>query len=119
MGSQGLITSEVVVAAMMDAGEGIDEAFKNTDMTIAQAFTNMKTIAMNSFRPIQDTINKFINSDTGARFFNGMAKAIQFAMGLLNGIVSGFIWLATVITDNWNVIAPILTAVGIILTMME
>lgn len=115
MGSQGLITSEVVVAAMMNAGESIDEAFKDTDMTIAQAFTNMKTVAMNSFRPIQDTINEFVNSDAGAKFFNGMAIAIQFVMSVLNGLISGILWLTTAITNNWNVIAPILTAALIIM----
>lgn len=118
MGSQGLITSEIVVAAMMNASNDIETAFENTDMTIGQAFTNMKTVALNSFRPIQDTINEFVNSDTGAKLFNGIAIAIQFVMSILNGLISGIVWLATTITNNWNIIAPILTAIIIIATII-
>lgn len=113
LASDGKITSDIVVAAMMNAGEGIDKAFENTDMTIDQAFTNMKTVALNSFRPVQDTINEFINSEKGKQFLNGINSAIQGVMVVLNGLVSLFVNAATWLVDNWYWVQWIIYAVGI------
>lgn len=113
LASDGKITSDIVVAAMMNAGEGIDKAFENTNMTIDQAFTNMKTVALNSFRPVQDTINEFINSEKGKQFLNGINSAIQGVMVVLNRLVSLFVNAATWLVDNWYWVQWIIYAVGI------
>ena len=112
LASQGKITSDIVVAAMMQAGDNIDEAFENTNMTIAQAFTNMKTVAVNSFRPIQDTINEFLNSDKGEKFLNGITVGIQILINVLGALVTLFVNAATWIVDNWSWVQWIVYAVG-------
>ena len=102
MGSQGLITSDIVVAAMMDAGENIDKAFEKTDMTISDVFTNIKTVAINAFRPVQDAISGFLNSDKGQQFINGITIAIQYLVGALNILVQAAVNVATFIVNNWS-----------------
>ena len=102
MGSQGLITSDIVVAAIMDAGESIDKSFEKTNMTISDVFTNMKTVAINSFRPVQDAINGFLNSDKGQQFINGITIAIQYLVGALNILVQAAVNAATFIVNNWS-----------------
>ena len=113
LASQGKITSEMVVAAMMEASDGIDKAFKNTDMTIAQAFTNMKTVAMDAFRPIQDTINEFMKTDQAVKLFNGLAIAIQWTMDKLNLLISMFLNSVSWIVDNWYWVQWIVYAVAV------
>ena len=113
LASQGKITSEMVVAAMMEASDGIDKAFENTDMTIAQAFTNMKTVAMDAFRPIQDTINEFMKSDQATKLFNGLAIAIQWTMDKLNLLISLFLNSVSWIVDNWYWVQWIVYAVAV------
>lgn len=113
LASQGKITSDIVVAAMMQAGDGIDKAFEDTNMTISQAFTNMKTVAVNSFRPIQDTINGFLNSETGTKFINGISVAIQGLIGVLGTLVNIAVNAATWIVNNWYWVQWIIYAIGI------
>lgn len=102
LASDGKITSDIVVAAMLAAGDSIDEAFGNTDMTIAQAFENVKNTAVNSFRTIQDTINDFLNSETGAKFIEGVTIALQGLIGILNSLLTVAVIVITWIVDNWD-----------------
>ena len=102
LAADGKITSDIVVAAMLKAGDSIDEAFGNTDMTIAQAFKNVKNTAVNSFRTIQDTINDFLNSDTGAKVINGITIALQGLIGILNILLTVAVNVITWIVDNWD-----------------
>lgn len=102
LAADGKITSDIVVAAMLAAGDSIQEAFGNTDMTIAQAFENVKNTAVNSFRTIQDTINDFLTSDTGAKFIEGITIALQGLIGILNILLTVAVNVITWIVDNWD-----------------
>lgn len=102
LASQGKITSDMVVAAMLNAGDGIDKAFENTDMTIGQIFTNIKTVAMNALRPIQETINNFINSDNGQKLIEGITVGIQILGNVLNWFVDLAVAGANWVIDNWS-----------------
>lgn len=112
LASDGKITSDIVVAAMLNAGDSIDEAFGKTDMTISQAFTQMKNTAINSFRQIQDTINGFLNSNVGKKFVNAISIAIQGLIGVLNAVITLFVNGATWIVENWSWIQYIVYALG-------
>lgn len=102
LAADGKITSDIVVAAMLKAGDSIDEAFGNTDMTIAQAFENVKNTAVNSFRTIQDTINDFLKSDTGTKVINGITIALQGLISILNRLLTVAVNVVTWIVDNWS-----------------
>lgn len=102
LAADGKITSDIVVAAMLAAGDSIDEAFGNTNMTIAQAFENVKNTAVNSFRTIQDTINDFLKSDTGTKVINGITIALQGLIGILNRLLTVAVNVITWIVDNWS-----------------
>ena len=102
LASDGKITSDIVVAAMLNAGDSIDEAFGNTDMTIGQAFTNIKTTAVNSFRSIQDTINEFLNSEKGRQVINGISVAVQGLIGLLGILINAAANVVYYIANNWS-----------------
>lgn len=101
LASQGKITSDIVVAAMMEAGEGIDKAFADTDMTFAQAFTQIKNMAIQAFDPVLKTLNEALNSDDGKAAIEGIGQAL---VGLANATMflfdifgRFFSWCS----DNW------------------
>ena len=102
LASDGMITSDLVVAAIMSIGDSVDEAFKNTDMTFAQMWTVIKNDALNAFRVIQDKLNALLNDGTGEKLLN-------IARGVINSIATLVVWLAdmiisviTWIADNWE-----------------
>lgn len=102
MASQGMITSDIVVAAMMQAGDSIDEAFEKTDMTFAQAGNNIKNMAIKAFEPVLQKLNDALNSEVGqtmlqgiGQTFNLIAKGLMWVMNLFGKF---FTWCA----DNWN-----------------
>ena len=111
MASEGKITSDMVVAAMMQAGTGIDEAFANTDMTFAQAFTSIKNMALQAFRPVLQMLNDALNSDMGRAIIDGLGKAFVVVANIvlwLAGIVGQvFTWFY----ENWDWLKWVVLAV--------
>jgi tape measure domain-containing protein len=117
MASQGMITSELVVAAMMQAGEGIDIAFAETEMTFAQAFTNMRNVALKSFEPVLQKLNDFLNSTPGQAIVQGIGTALYvIAQSLL--IVFGWVEkIYNFVKDNWETITDIIMSIGSVIAI--
>ena len=101
LASQGLITSEIVVAAMMEAGEGIDKAFEDTDMTFAQAFTNMKNVAIKAFEPVMQAMNDALNSDMGQSAILGLSRVIVILANAILWVMDVFAKFFNWFADNW------------------
>lgn len=102
LASQGKITSDMVVAAIMNAGDQIDAKFENTAMTFGQAWSMIKNMALQAFRPVLDMLNETLNSDLGQKIINGIGHAFVWLANTL-------LWVADVIgnvfswiVDNWN-----------------
>lgn len=102
LAADGLITSEMVVAAVMDMGEGIDKAFANTRQTFGQTFDQLKNSALYAFQPVMemltDALNKAINNGMIQRFeslFTALSKSIMI---VFRAIEIGLTWIA----DNWE-----------------
>lgn len=114
MGSQGLITSDIVVAAMMEMGEEIDTKFKNTSMTFAQAWENIKNSATKSFEPVLQMMNDGLNRlvDDGA--LEAIAMGFQFIANVVGIVFQAIGAVYTFIVDNWGVISKILLTIGAI-----
>lgn len=118
LASQGKITSDIVVAAMMQAGEGIDKAFENTDMTFAQAFTNIKNTAIKSFEPVLQRLNDALNSSAGKAIINGIGYSLQFVAGVLQKVFDLIEGVYNFIKDNWDVISKIILFIGIMMAVV-
>ena len=119
MGSQGMITSDMVVKAMLNASDNIDKAFENIDMTIAQVFTRLRSVATKAFEPLQEKINEFINSDRGKKLIAGIEKSINSVAMALEHVLDFTISIYDFFSNNWSIIEPILwgivAALGVVL----
>lgn len=102
LASQGKITSDMVIAAVMNAGNEMDSAFAQTKQTFAQTWDQIKNAAMYAFKPIatmlRDTLNQMIDNGFIQKvevLFASIAKGILIAFGF-------FGWVVELIVDNWN-----------------
>lgn len=101
LASEGLVTSDMVVAAIMNAGDKIDSAFEKTEMTFAQAWTRIKNTAVKAFEPVARMLREMLNTaiDNGLfekieAGFVTVSKALQIVFKAVGKAIS---WIA----DNW------------------
>lgn len=120
LASQGKITSDIVVAAIMKMGEGtdnIDDAFANTATTFEQAWNKIKNTAVKAFEPALQMLNDALNSSVVQSIMAGVTTAIAaiakvtiWVMGVLGAF---FTWFA----KNWYWIQFIVYAVVVALSI--
>lgn len=116
--SAGLVTSEMVVAAVMNSGDKIDEQFDKTAMTFGQAWDRIKNAAVKAFEPVSNALNQMLNraAKNGAfekieQAFWNISKVIQIVFQV---IYDAIVWIA----DNWNWLQHIVVAGLIIMATM-
>lgn len=117
LASQGKITSDIVVAAIMSSGERMDKQFENTSMTFAQAWQNMKNTATKAFEPVLQKLNDILNSDFGKKIISGISTAITIVAKLLMGLLTLIENVAQLIADNWYWLKGVFAVVAILLLM--
>ena len=110
LASQGKITSDMVVAAIMSAGDRIDAQFEETVITFGQAWNRIKNAAVQAFRPVSDMLSDMLNraAENGAfekieQAFWNISKAIQVTFKILEKAVN---W----VIDNWDIVQNIIVA---------
>ena len=116
LGADGVITSDMIVAAMLNASDKIDERFENTATTFAQAWTMIKNTATKVFEPILQQMNAFLNTGTGEAAIQGITDAIVTlgqVVSVVWGIAEGFM---TWWTNNWYWLKYVI--IGVILTIV-
>ena len=126
LASQGLITSDMVVAAIMESEEAINKSFKNTQTTFAQAWEIIKNMALQAFRPVlqmlNDGLNKLIDSgvmDALGQVFVFIANLIIWICDLLGILFDWIVRIFNWISENWNWLSRvIMTALVIIAITM-
>lgn len=102
LASQGKITSDMVVEAIMNSGKKMDEAFAQTKQTFAQTWTQIKNAAVQAFRPISEQLQNILTSVLNNGFINkleavfiNVSKAVYITIELIKRAV---VWIA----DNWD-----------------
>lgn len=116
LASQGVITSDIVVAAIMASEDKINESFENTSVTFAQTWERIKNTATRALQPVLQKLNDFLNSEKGQRAVENITQAIiKFAVvfGAVVEIFANFFgWCA----DNWYWLQHVV--VGVLIMMI-
>jgi tape measure domain-containing protein len=101
LASQGKITSDMVVAAIMDSGKKMDEEFAKTKITFAQGWEMFKNTATKAFEPVLQRLAEVFQkiSDSGAldviaNIFLALADVIMWVIDIIGNF---FNWCS----DNW------------------
>lgn len=98
MASEGMITSDLVVAAILNAGNTMDAAFEKTTMTFGQMWTVFKNDAVWAFKPVLQQLNELANSDAAHILYGKFRDALY-------GIAGIFQYMLTVAQSVLNFIA--------------
>lgn len=102
LASQGKITSDMVVAAIMNAGDQIDQQFNETAWTFGSVWNRIKSAAVKAFEPISIQLSEMLNKVAESGIFEKMeqafwniSKVIQIVFQIIYNAIA---WIA----DNWN-----------------
>lgn len=110
--ADGMLTADVIKAALFRSADEINEKFEKIPMTWGDIISKLKNGAIRAFNPVLQRINAMANSEAIQTFvdntINAMAMIASVVLNIFDvvGQVGGFI------ADNWSVIEPIVIAVA-------
>lgn len=102
LASQGEITSDMVVAAIMNSEEQITKSFDNTQMTFAQSWEMVKNMALQAFKPVLQMLNDVLNSSAVQSIMSGLGQTFVFIANLILWISDLIGRLFNWVGENWN-----------------
>lgn len=115
LGSQGKVTSDMVVAAIMTMGKEADTAFAQTQQTFAQTWDQIKNAALYAFDPVGDKLREALTKalDNGmiAKFEIFFTAIAQLLLKVFQFISIGIQWIA----ENWDWLQHIIVAALLII----
>lgn len=105
--SAGLLTADVIKAAVFNSADEVEARFQQMPMTWGQIWTQMQNKAIAAFDPVLAKINQVANS---ARFetvtdgvVTGLASIAAVAGVVLDLLITG----GSLVVDNWSWLEPI------------
>lgn len=109
--AEGMITSDVIKAAMFSSADEIDARFASIPMTWSDVWTNAGNRAIKALDPVLKQINKLANSEDVQTMLNAMCSAFgvvaSVALAAFGIIASGVSFMV----DNWSILEPIIWGV--------
>ncbi len=117
LASEGKITSDIVVAAIMSSEDKINEAFENTDRTFAQVGTSIKNTAIKAFEPVLQMLNDALNSSAGQAVINGIGNSIVIVANVILYLFNLIKGVYQFVVDNWPLISKIIMTIGTIIAV--
>lgn len=114
LASQGVITSDIIVAAIMDAEDEINKSFANTKVTFAQTWTNIKNMALKAFEPVLQKLNELLNKPETQEAIQNIGNALVELSNVALVVLDYMVQLINWVADNWDwfkwVVVGVITA---------
>lgn len=95
LGSEGVITADIIKNAILDAGPEIEQQFATLGYRWQDIWTTASTVFNKEMWPVFNQLRSFMNSDTGAGLMNEIVFGARVAARAVAGIVNNVIWLIT------------------------
>lgn len=105
MGSKGMLTSKVVVDAIMGIEDEIDSAFQKTEKTFGQMKTMVKNESVRAFEPVMKRLADFLNSDNGQKMAKILVDLIYKLASVTDFLLDKVIKLINFVLDHQEPIA--------------
>ena len=110
--AEGLLTADVIKAAVFSSSAEIEQRFSDMPMTWAQVMTGMKNSMVSMFDPVLKKINALANNQEFIAVFNNVINSLSWVAGaasvLIDMLANGAIW----VSNNWGYIAPVVIGVA-------
>lgn len=130
LASEGKISASIVKNALFAAANDVNEQFASMPVTWAGVWTLIKNYTLKATRPILQVISNITSSKRFIRFASGLGQAISGVADVFMFLwnvaspVLGFIFdmaagIASFITNNWSMIAPIVYGIAAAFLVMK
>ncbi len=109
--AEGLLTAEVIKAAMFESADTVEERFNNMPMTWAQVWIGIQNKALAVLNPILGKINEIANSNDFNTLANGAISAFSMLAAVLGGCLDLVVDAGSFMVENWSWLGPIIGGV--------
>lgn len=115
--AEGMLTADVIKAAMFHASDEVNEQFAQMPKTFGQVATSIKNNALFAFDPVLERLNEIANSQSFNTMVAGATNAFVFLSGVAVGALDMITQAGAFISDNWSIIAPLVYGVAAALAL--
>ena len=117
MAQDGELSADVVKQAVFAATDEINANFENMPMTWGQMWTVFQNDATMAFQPVLQRLNDLANTDGFQMFATNAINDLAVVAGVVLDIFEGIGSVGTFVSDNWQIIGPIVEGVAAALTV--
>lgn len=112
MAAEGLITADIVKAAMFAAADDTNAKFEQMPKTFSQIWTSFQNTALMAFQPVLQRMNEIANSEAFQGFVNNAIEALSMVAGIALEIFNLLVGVAEIVGENWSWLSPIIYGVA-------
>lgn len=109
--SEGMLTADVIKAAVFRSADEVEERFKKMPMTWGQVWTSMKNRAIKALDPVLQKINELANNTEVQNALSGLVSGLAIIGNVALNVFDAVCNIYNFIADNWSWIAPIITGI--------
>lgn len=117
MAQDGELSADVVKQAVFAATDEINANFESMPMTWGQMWTVFQNNATMAFQPVLQRLNDLANTDGFQTFTTNAINDLAVVAGVVLDIFEGIGSVGTFVSDNWQIIGPIVEGVAAELTV--
>lgn len=118
LGTQGKITSEVLINSILQYSGTVDQQMGKMSYTWGDYWNKIKNGAMQAFGGTFGNESKLLGSQNFQNMINGIIASFSVLANVANGVMTGIADFGGFIAQNWSIIVPILfTIVGAYVAM--
>lgn len=112
MAAEGMITADIVKAAMFAAADETNAKFESMPMTFEQIWTSFENTALMAFQPVLERMNEIGNSEAFQGIVDNAITALSVVAGLALEAFDLLVAGAQLLADNWSWLSPIIYGVA-------
>ena len=112
MAAEGLITADIIKAAMFAAADDTNAKFEQMPKTFSQIWTSFQNTALMAFQPVLQRMNEIANSEAFQGFVNNAIEALSMVAGIALEIFDLLVGVAEIVGENWSWLSPIIYGVA-------
>lgn len=108
LGAQGVLTSDLIVGAVLDSTDKVRKAYENLTPTFEQITQTLKNQAIKIAEPLLKKLNEILNSEAFEKTAQVLMKLIAMIVVAFTPIINGILWIGEAMSDNWAIVEPII-----------
>nr|WP_304956008.1 tape measure protein [uncultured Acetatifactor sp.] len=112
MAAEGIITADIVKAAMFAAADETNAKFESMPKTFEQIWTSFENHALMAFQPVLERMNEIGNSEAFQVIVDNAIGALSAVAGIALEIFDLMVGGAQLVADNWSWLSPIIYGVA-------